>query len=185
MSNAPNLTNDHYPVALRLLRDPQAGLLLVPTPAQIASKWADARDSVAIANAGATEEDRKRDDAINAAAEKMELELYAEVESSRQDDLKTYTFTFRVPTIEDHEAAEFAANKGDKRSEIAYRRELAQRTFVATDYPDYRDMGNLPAGVAVHVFREVASRVTLSTDVRSFIKRPAPASDAATAFPPN
>lgn len=173
MSEALNLSSDQFSIPLRILSDPQQGSLLVPTTEQLDRKWADVRDASAIAVAGQSEDDRAQMRASNEAAETLERHLYAEVESTRAADLATFSFTFRVPTIEDHEAAEFAARKGDQRSEIAYRRELAQRTFIATDFPGYKDMGSLPAGIAVLVLAGVAARLSLSADIRAFIRRPA------------
>lgn len=167
----PLINPGAFEVPVRILFD-QRGALLIESPAHIQAKYQDLRDDLEITMVSETHEARTTRKAQLAAAEKQETELFALVEQQRGGEVQPYTFQFRVATLEDSECAEAEAAKTQPRQELVYRRTLAQKTLLETDFPDFRDFGKLRTDIALFVLREVGSRVLMSSEVRDFLHRP-------------
>ena len=166
-----NLQNDDFTVQVRLLRDPR-GVLLIESPSEVHLKYSESRDNLLVEMAGQVESVKENRLKQLEVAEAQETELFAQLEKQRGSEFISFNFTFRTATIEDHDAADAEANKTEPRQELVYRRVLATRCLKSHDYPDFQGFNKLRTDVALYVFRAVSSRLSFSSDIRSFLLPP-------------
>lgn len=165
------VSTDDFTVTVRILPDPRRSLL-VETKEEIEARYQDALDDLEIVMASDTKEAREAQRKRLETARKQEVRLFARLEKERGSEFQSFDFVFRSATVMDHEAAEAEANKSQPRQELSYRRVLSQKLFKTTDYPGFKDFGSLRTDLALFLFLKVVATVTLSSDVRFFLRTP-------------